>query len=120
MPPRSGSLNKSKERLFKALAKEFGDDFDPIMEMSKHASFLSKVAKEHQETIKGMTTETDPETLVNQYTLTMESTKESINAWDKVAPYVAAKLKQVEIIPATDDDDNPLEWKITVVKPTAT
>lgn len=92
MPPRTGSMNKNKERLFNALRKEYGDDFDPVMRMAQNAHLLQEIADD---------------LCTNDKVLIDGSTGESINksqalvtaqsAWEKIAVYVQPKLKQVEI-----------------------
>lgn len=62
-----GSQNKNKDRLWKALKAEYGDDFDPIMKMAGIAS-----NDENDDALK-------------------------LSAWKEIAQYVYPKLKAVEI-----------------------
>jgi len=62
-----GSTNKNKDRLWKALKAEYGDDFDPIMKMAAIASDDS-----NDDALK-------------------------LNAWKEIAQYVYPKLKAIEV-----------------------
>ena len=62
-----GSTNKNKDRLWKALKAEYGDDFDPIMKMAEIAS-----NDDNDDALK-------------------------LNAWKEIAQYVYPKLKAIEI-----------------------
>ena len=76
-----GAQNKAKERLFKALAKEYGDDFDPILLMAKNASYLQGIAN------KAMDSGVDA----------TEACQDANKEWEKIAPFVQAKMKQVDV-----------------------
>lgn len=79
MPSRAGSPNKNKQRLLNALKKEYGEDFDPVMQMAKNANEIQKLVE-------------DPD-----YSKADVSRIDAINAWDKIAQYTTPKLKAVEI-----------------------
>lgn len=104
MPSRAGSPNKNKQRLLKALQAEYGDNFNPIMEMAKNASRLQAIADTHYDEKTVDESEIQNSAVIAQ------------TAWGKIAEYVAPKLKSIEISPGTDDDDNVLEWTINVIK----
>lgn len=64
---RSNHTNKTKDRLWKALQKEYGEKFEPILKMAEI----------------GMDDKNDVET--------------RLRAWKEIAPYLYPKLKQVEV-----------------------
>lgn len=88
MASRAGSPNKSKQRLLKTLQAEYGDDFDPVMQMAKNAH-------EIQEQIDNGDS---------------DGRIEAINAWDKIAQYTTPKLKAIEI---TGDPAAPIYTSVT-------
>lgn len=123
MPPRTGALNKSKERLWKALRKEYGDDFDPIVEMSSNALFLQYVADEYQagfkllyESLDGAIESVGDEVFQKVRERAVDGTNEAIEAWNKVAPYLAAKYQAIVFQGPEDDEGNPTTVTIQVVK----
>lgn len=96
MPSRAGSQNKNRQFLMNRMKDMLGDDFDPVVNMAKNAAKIQEIA--------------DVEGSIENYS-------DALSAWDKVAPYVAAKLKAVEISQAVDDETGETkEWKITVKK----
>ena len=86
--PKVGSHNKAKERLFKALVLEYGEDFDPVLQMAKNAMCLQGRS---DALIEAQPEDTDlPRDVI---TAIQDANKE----WEKVAPYVQAKMKQVDV-----------------------
>ena len=90
MPSRAGSPNKNKQRLLNALKAEYGEDFDPVMQMAKNAHAI-------QENI-----EADSNTDSNRM--------DAINAWDKIAQYTTPKLKSIEIDASIGVYESQEEW----------
>ena len=86
MASRAGSPNKNKQRLLKALQAEYGEDFDPVMQMAKNAHEIQKKIDEDESSSD-----------VNRM--------DAINAWDKVAVYTTPKLKSIEV---TGDPEAPV------------
>ena len=81
-----GSQNKNKDRLWKALRAEYGDDFDPIMKMAAIAS-----DDNNDDALK-------------------------LTAWKEIAQYVYPKLKSIEVSMGEDEDGQPKAWTINIVK----
>ena len=77
-----GTPNKNKQRLMNALQAEYGEEFNPIMEMAAVAVRLK--------------TEIDIPTKDSTASL-RERLNDSLNAWDKIANYTEAKMRSVEI-----------------------
>jgi len=84
MASRAGSPNKNKQRLLKALQAEYGEDFNPVMQMAKNAHEIQRSIDEGE---------------------TENSRLDAMNAWDKVAVYTTPKLKAIEI---TGDPEAPV------------
>jgi hypothetical protein len=76
---------RNKKFLLNRLKAMYGEDFHPIMKMAKNANRLQELVE-------------DGEGGENE----IADLKASIEAWDKVAPYVAPKLKAIEL--STDDE----------------
>ena len=84
-----GSTNKNKDRLWKALKAEYGEDFDPIMKMAENCDTLQKIADAHRD---GAITE-DKAEAGNVELIDATSSAQAANAaWEKIAPYVEPKL----------------------------
>lgn len=103
MPSRAGSPNRSKQRLLKALQKEYGDDFEPVMKMAGNADFLQGIADEHQGNYKGIDDDLAPlpgekeETSEDIQAKAIAASKEANAEWDRIAKYTTPQLKAVEI-----------------------
>lgn len=93
MPPRTGSPNKNKAFLNKRLEDMFGEDYHPIVNMTKNAV-------EYQKAINALDADT-------RLPLLCEANK----LWEGVAQYVEPKLKAVEISGEIDG-----EFTVTWVK----
>ena len=92
-----GSTNKNKDRLFKALRKEYGEDFDPILVMAKNSH-------EMQLTLDAFMTQDDDTEIVDcegevttARLLAMKMIPEVNKEWSRIAEYVTPKLKAVEV-----------------------
>ncbi len=80
------------------LKAEYGDDFDPVMKMSKNATYIQGRVDEAQKTLtdieKGVIAELDeylgPRAVV-------DLSKEANAEWDRVAKYTTPQLKSIEI-----------------------
>jgi len=82
-----GSMTRSRERLLKALQAEWGDDFDPVMQMARNAMALQK----HIESvIEGH------ENPVSLYS-------EAVDIWGKIAKFTNAQPKAVEVTQISDE-----------------
>jgi len=86
-----GAPNKNKERLLNTLRKEYGADFEPVMEMARHAVAINKEVETGAETHKN-----------------------AIDAWDKIAKYTTPQLKAVEV---SGPGGGPIEHKETNITP---
>ena len=71
-----GSMNRNSKFLLNRLQDMYGEQFDPVMKMAQQAVKLDELA------------ESDP---------SVSNQKESIQAWGKIAEFVAPKLKAVEM-----------------------
>ena len=80
-----GSTNKNKDRLWKALKAEYGEEFDPIMRMAEIAA-----NPENDDALK-------------------------LSAWKEVAQYVYPKLKAVEVSQGEGEDGQIKAWTINIV-----
>lgn len=80
-----GALNKSKDRLLKALKAEYGEEFDPIMKMAEIAS-----NDENEPALR-------------------------LQGWKEVAQYVYPKLKAIEVTQGTDEDGETKAWTINII-----
>lgn len=115
MPSRLGSANKNRQFLLNRMKDMLGEDFDPVIQMAKNAVKLQQIADENLancgyiEDAEGKEIMTYAESLIN-------ANKE----FERVAPYIAPKLKAVEISQEEGEDGKPKEWKIQVVKPSDT
>lgn len=78
-----GSMTRSKERLLKALQKEYGEEFEPVMQMARNAHQIQKIVDEM------VAATMDFEELLQLLT-------QAINAWDRIAKYTTPTLKAVE------------------------
>lgn len=115
MASRAGSPNRSKQRLLKALQKEYGEDFEPVMQMAKNASRLQAIADDFYDNERIIIEESD----LNGDAKVTDKIQTAViaqNAWGKIAKFVTPELKSVEIIPGTDDEDKPLSWTINITK----
>ena len=105
---RAGSANKNKERLFKALQQEYGEMFSPIMKMAEHATAIHEYAisvEEHLADIEEaiITADNEGQTgsverlekVLTKITL-ISARMTSMEAWEKIAPYIDYKLKAIE------------------------
>lgn len=105
MPSRAGSPNRNKQRLLKALQKEYGDDFEPVMKMAGNASFLQGIADEYQgaHSYEEELTDGDPKEGSGPGILSaikdkaIAASKEANAEWDRIAKYTTPQLKAVEI-----------------------
>jgi len=115
MPSRAGSPNRSKQRLLKALQKEYGEDFEPVMQMAKNASRLQTIADSFYEEDEALVEKSE---LSGEFKVTdkIQTAVIAQNAWGKIAKFVTPELKSIEISPGTDEDDNALEWTINITK----
>lgn len=120
MPSRAGSPNKNKQRLLKTLQAEYGEDFNPIMEMAKNASRLQDIADDFYKDDETLIETSDIEGGHIKVTDKISTAVIATNAWGRIAEYVTPKLKSVEIIPGEDEEGKPLTWTINVVKPNNT
>jgi hypothetical protein len=82
-----GSMGRSRERLLKALQSEWGEDFDPVMQMARNAMRM----QEYIEQVIG-----DTEDPVSLYT-------EAVDTWGKVARFTNPQPKAVEVTQISDD-----------------
>lgn len=96
-----GGFNKNRERLFKTLAKEYGDDWNPILMMAKNAALLQ---------VDVNSIDTASELSADDVIKIQDANRE----WEKIAPYVQAKLKSLEV---TGDSDNPVGVAIINILP---
>ena len=85
MGSRLGSPNKNKERLWKVLRAEYGDDFDPIMKMAEIAT-----NDENEPALR-------------------------LQGWKEIAQYVYPKLKAVEVTQGMDEDGETKAWTINII-----
>jgi hypothetical protein len=101
MASRAGSLNKNKERLLNALKKEYGEDFEPVMQMAKNASRLQKIADDLYESKDVLIEES---AISGDVKVTDKITTAVIaqSAWGKVAKFTTPELKAIEISGALD------------------
>lgn len=112
----AGSTNKNSVFLLKRMQDMLGEDFDPVVNMARNAAKLQAIADEVLEDEKVLT-DAESGTLITYAESLVNANKE----WERIAPYVAAKLKAVEISQGTDPETGEAkEWKITVVKPSDT
>lgn len=105
---RAGSANRNKERLFKALQSEYGEMFSPIMKMAEHATAIHEYAVSVEERIKEIeeaiviAEDTGAEIAAEMLEkvlakITLVSARmTSMEAWEKIAPYIDYKLKAIE------------------------
>lgn len=110
MGSRAGSPNKNKQRLLKALQAEYGEDFNPIMEMARNSSRLQIQLDEMYKQ--------DKETLIEQTDVLsrVELSKITSDSWGKIAEYVTPKLKSVEVSMGEGEDGQQQAWTINIVK----
>lgn len=110
--PKTGTYNKLKDRLFNALAKEYGEEWNPILMMAKNAAYL-------QESANSLiySAELDPEDHEGVFHA-IAACQEANKEWERIAPYVQPKLKQVENT-VTGADGGPVKcvFELEFVKP---
>jgi hypothetical protein len=82
-----GSMGRSRERLLKALQAEWGDDFDPVMQMARNAMAMQR----HIESVIG-----SHENPVSLYS-------EAVDTWGKIAKFTNAQPKAVEVTQIRDE-----------------
>ena len=111
MARKEGSTNKNKEFLMSRLQTMYGKDFHPIMQMAANANELQEMvvtAKDDLHTLcKKINEDTEPkeaggaqairdlyDSFSRKYT---QSLNEAINAWEKIAPYIAPKYRSIDL-----------------------
>ena len=80
----------------------YGDDFHPIMKMAENCSTIQKIADEAMQD----TSEPNDDDPIDTTAKKVNLAKLANENWEKLAPYIAPKLKAIEI---SGDPDNPLE-----------
>lgn len=93
---RAGSPNKNKQRLLNALKNEYGEDFEPVMQMAKNASRLQAIADEFYEGDKAEIESSDIDGGV-KVSDKISTARVAQDAWDRIAQYTTPKLKSIEI-----------------------
>ena len=88
-----GQTSKNKDRLWKALRAEYGENFDPIIQMAKNCSRLQIDLDKMYADGKEILEDDEHVDTISRVKLS-EITN---NSWDKVAAYVQPKLKAVEV-----------------------
>ena len=96
-----GSTNKNKDRLWKALKAEYGDDFDPLLTIAKNANVLQDAVNLSLEHYEDASEDEKKEAVLLAFKLIPEVNKE----WYRVAEFITPKLKAVEV---SGSDDSPL------------
>jgi len=99
-----GIPNKNKQRLLNAARAEYGDDFDPVMQMIKNASTMQLLTD-------GYVSALEETASVDQISKVTDALKDVIEAWNKVAVYITPKLKAIE---HTGADGGPIDMHWTV------
>ena len=105
-----GSTGRNKERLWKALRKEYGEDFDPIVEMSGNSMFLQGIANNAKAEYRER-----PE-LNELKDKAVEAVQTANGQWKEVAPYLAAKYQTVTLEGPEDENGIPTAVTITLIK----
>jgi len=107
-----GSTGRNKERLWKALRKEYGEDFDPIVEMSGNSMFLQGIANNAKAEYRER-----PE--LNELKDKAVEAVQTANAqWKEVAPYLAAKYQTVTLEGPEDENGIPSAFTLNFVNAT--
>ncbi len=86
----TGSPNKNKTRLLKALQKEYGEDFNPIMKIAKNATMLQAMLDKRLQAEIDDPTAQEP---VNWFDLVKDVNTE----WGRMSKFVTPELKAVEM-----------------------
>ena len=94
-----GTPNKNKQFLVNRLKEMYGDDFEPVMQMSKNAFFLHQMADEAQARVEELKAAEviDLEEIKTAMTEARTISREANSEWDRVAKYVTPQLKAQEV-----------------------
>ena len=75
------------------LRELYGDDFDPVIKMSENADFMHQLS----ETARKAVESEEPTIDSPLVEAAAKASKDSIDAWDKVAKYTTPQLKSIEV-----------------------
>jgi hypothetical protein len=113
-----GSKDKNKAFLLNRLQAEYGEEFHPIMRMAANAHALQEVADNYQVQIEDAIDEIQEITRTagaewdqseieerdkatgrakRLITRAVTALKEANGEWERIAPYIAPKLKQIDM-----------------------
>lgn len=98
-----GSRNRNVKFLHQRLKEMYGEDFDPVMMAAKNAYEMNKMASFDltEEDMEGM----EVAEKIKLTDISFNRKKECVNAWEKIAQYVAPRLKAIE---HSQDPENPI------------
>lgn len=119
----TGSTNKNSVFLLNRLQDIYGDDFHPIMKIAENCATIQDIAdqcKDEMDNIELVETEAElneegSDVDFGNVTRVISLAKLANENWEKLAPYIAPKLKATEI---TGEDGGPVqvqEVKRTIV-----
>ena len=92
MPRPHNSKDKNRVFLNNRLKEMFGDDFEPIIQMSKAAMQMQELCDRKIEISKGA----DGEVMEDEITPCLNMLAETVKAWEKPAKFLTPQLKAVE------------------------
>jgi len=105
-----GSMNKNSRFLLTRLQDIYGDDFHPIMKIAENCATIQDIADnckdemtiDEVEAVEGE----EGEIGVDVITRVISLSKLANENWEKLAPYIAPKLKATEI---TGEEGGPVQ-----------
>ena len=117
-----GSMNKNSRFLLTRLQDIYGEDFHPIMKIAENCATIQDIADSCKDEmvideVEAVEGEEGEEIGVDVITRVISLSKLANENWEKLAPYIAPKLKATEI---TGEDGGPIqvaEVKRTIVDP---
>ena len=120
-----GSMNKNSQFLLTRLQDMYGDDFHPIMKMAENCETIQGLADDSKLSLeeiqisepKAQVDEDSGEADFSISTRVISLAKLANENWEKLAPYIAPKLKAVEL---TGEEGGPVqvqEVQRTIVDP---